>query len=104
MAEACALIESAIAAGRTIVVHGDYDVDGVCATALAVEVLRLLGGEVESFLPSRFEHGYGLAIETVESLAAGGGRPVFTVEFGMPAGGALPPPRVLSLHVGVADH
>ena len=45
MAEACTLIEGAIAAGRTIVVHGDYDVDGVCATALAVEVLRLLGAE-----------------------------------------------------------
>ena len=52
--EACALIERAIAAGRSIVVHGDYDVDGVCATALAVEVLRLLGGEVEAFLPSRW--------------------------------------------------
>ena len=64
MAEACALIEGAIAAGRRIVVHGDYDVDGVCATALAVEVLRLLGAEVEPFLPSRFEHGYGVAIET----------------------------------------
>src|SRR4029077_20631211 len=42
--EACVLIEAAIAAGRPIVVHGDYDVDGVCATALAVEVLGLLGG------------------------------------------------------------
>ena len=62
VAEACALIESAIAAGRPIVVHGDYDVDGVCATALAVEVLRLLGGEVEPFLPSRFEQGYGVAV------------------------------------------
>ena len=51
MADACALIEAAIASGRTIVVHGDYDVDGVCATALAVEVLRLLGAEVEPFLP-----------------------------------------------------
>ena len=67
MAEACTLIEGAIAAGRTIVVHGDYDVDGVCATALAVEVLRLLGAEVEPFLPSRFEHGYGVAVASVEA-------------------------------------
>ncbi|MDX6538078.1 MAG: single-stranded-DNA-specific exonuclease, partial [Gaiellales bacterium] len=59
MAEACALIEKAIAAGGRIVVHGDYDVDGVCATALAYEVLTLLGAEVETFLPSRFETGYG---------------------------------------------
>ena len=75
MAEACALIESAIAAGRPIVVHGDYDVDGVCATALAVEVLRLLGAEVEPFLPSRFEHGYGVAVASVEALAAAGAGP-----------------------------
>ena len=69
MAEACALIEAAIAGGRRIVVHGDYDVDGVCATALAVEVLRLLGAEVEPFLPSRFAHGYGVAVASVEQLA-----------------------------------
>ena len=102
--EACALIERAIAAGRPIVVHGDYDVDGVCATALAVEVLRLLGGEVEAFLPSRFEHGYGVAIETVETLAAGGAGLLITVDCGITAPEAVARARELSLDVVVTDH
>jgi single-stranded-DNA-specific exonuclease len=102
--EACVLIESAIAAGRPIVVHGDYDVDGVCATALAVEVVRLLGGEVEAFLPSRFEHGYGVAVETVEMLAAGGAGLLITVDCGITAPEAVARARQLSLDVVVTDH
>ena len=82
MAEACSLIEGAIEAGRTIVVHGDYDVDGVCATALAVEVLRLLGAQVEPFLPSRFEHGYGVAIASFEEFAAAGAGLLLTGDCG----------------------
>ena len=49
-----------IAAGKRICVHGDYDVDGICATALAVTVLRRLGADVDWHLPSRFEEGYGI--------------------------------------------
>ena len=48
MAAACERIEQAIAAGERICVHGDYDADGICATALAVTVLRGLGANVES--------------------------------------------------------
>ena len=47
--------------GQRICVHGDYDVDGICATALAVLVLRELGADVDWHLPSRFEEGYGVA-------------------------------------------
>jgi single-stranded-DNA-specific exonuclease len=104
VAEACALIESAIAARRPIVVHGDYDVDGVCATALAVEVLRLLGGEVEPFLPSRFEQGYGVAVATVEALAAAGTGLLITVDCGITAPEAVARARELSLDVVVTDH
>ena len=52
---------AAIAAGKRICVHGDYDADGICATALAVLILRELGADVDWHLPSRFEEGYGLA-------------------------------------------
>ena len=58
-----------------VCVHGDYDADGICATALAVIVLRGLGAKVESHLPSRFDEGYGLAVETVERLAGDGVSP-----------------------------
>jgi len=54
MGDACALIEAAIASGGTIVVHGDYDADGICATAVAVEGLRALGASAEPFLPKPF--------------------------------------------------
>ena len=62
MAAACERIESAIAAGEKICVHGDYDADGICATALALIALRGLGAQVEQHLPSRFAEGYGLAV------------------------------------------
>src|SRR4051812_9660531 len=54
-------IRAAVARGERICVHGDYDVDGICATVLAVLVLRELGAEVEWHLPSRFDEGYGVA-------------------------------------------
>src|SRR6266567_656499 len=60
-ADAVAAIQGAIAAGKRICVHGDYDVDGICATALALLVLRGLGADAEWHLPSRFDEGYGLA-------------------------------------------
>ena len=60
-AAACDRIRAAIAAGERICVHGDYDVDGICATALAVTSLRELGANVDWHLPSRFDEGYGLA-------------------------------------------
>ena len=74
MAEAVARIRAAIAAGQRICVHGDYDVDGICATALAVLTLRELGAEVEWHLPSRFEEGYGVSGETISRLADEGVR------------------------------
>ena len=55
--EACERIRTAIAAGTRICVHGDYDVDGICATAVAVLHLRELGADVRWHLPSRFEEG-----------------------------------------------
>jgi single-stranded-DNA-specific exonuclease len=63
MAAACERIRAAIAKKERICVHGDYDADGICATALAVLVLRELGAEVDWHLPSRFEEGYGLSGE-----------------------------------------
>ena len=104
MAAACERIERAIAAGERICVHGDYDADGICATALAVTVLRGLGANVESHLPSRFEEGYGLAVETVERLAADGVRLLVTVDCGITAVDAVARGRELGMDVIVTDH
>ena len=60
MAEITERIRSTIAAGRRITVHGDYDVDGVCSTAILVRALRELGADCDWLIPGRLEDGYGL--------------------------------------------
>ena len=62
-----------IAAGGRITVHGDYDVDGVCATAIMVRALRSLGADVGWYLPSRLEDGYGLGRNRQAARGAGYG-------------------------------
>jgi single-stranded-DNA-specific exonuclease len=71
MDRAVARIWKAIEGGESIVVYGDYDVDGVTSAALMSHVLTRLGGQVSRFLPSRMEEGYGLNAETVERCVSG---------------------------------
>ena len=103
-AEACALLRRRIAEGGRICVHGDYDVDGICATALAVTVLRGLGADVEWHLPSRFEEGYGLSGETLARLAGEDCSLVLTVDCGITAVDEAAQARSLGLDVIVTDH
>jgi single-stranded-DNA-specific exonuclease len=104
MQEACDLIRAAIAAGTKICVHGDYDVDGICATALALLVLRDLGADVDWHLPSRFEEGYGVAGETLVRLAAEGFGLVVTVDCGITAVDEIAAAKAAGLEVIVTDH
>ena len=92
-------------ADRTrITVHGDYDVDGVCATAIMVRALRSLGANVDWFLPSRIEDGYGLSPATVERLAARGTRLLITVDCAITAVDEVAAARAAGLDVVVSDH
>jgi len=104
MEEACAAIRGAIAAGKPICVHGDYDVDGICATALAVTVLRDLGAEVAWHLPSRFEEGYGVSRDTLARLAEEGCGLVLTVDCGITAVDEVAEAKAAGLEVVVTDH
>src|SRR5918999_340062 len=70
--KACAVILDHLGRGSRIAVFGDYDVDGVCSTAMLVRTLRALGGDPAWALPSRFDEGYGLSTAAVERLAARG--------------------------------
>src|SRR6184192_2374531 len=97
-------IRGAIAAGKRICVHGDYDVDGICATALAVLVLRELGADVGWHLPSRFEEGYGVSSETLARLAEEGCGLVVTVDCGITAVEEVAHAGELGLDVVVTDH
>src|SRR5207248_11390425 len=104
MAAACEAITAAIGAGNRICVHGDYDVDGICATALAVLVLRGLGADADWHLPSRFDEGYGLSGETISRLADEGCGLVLTVDCGITAVEEVAQAQALGLDVVVTDH
>src|SRR3954463_6881989 len=101
---ACERIRAAVAEGRRICVHGDYDVDGICATALAVLVLRQLGAEVDWHLPSRFEEGYGVSRETLTRFARDGAGLLLTVDCGITAVEEIAEARQAGLDVVVTDH
>src|SRR5438034_3362437 len=104
MASACDAIRAAVAEGRRICVHGDYDADGICATTLAVLILRELGAEVEWHLPSRFDEGYGVSGQTLERLAEEGCGLVLTVDCGITAVDEVRRAGELGLDVIVTDH
>jgi single-stranded-DNA-specific exonuclease len=104
MAGAVETIKGAISAGKRICVHGDYDADGICATALAVLILRELEADCEWHLPSRFEEGYGLQRETLARLADEGCGLVLTVDCGVTAVEEVAEARARGLEVVVTDH
>lgn len=104
MGRAVSLLEDALAEGRRIVVYGDYDVDGIAATALVCRTLRDLGGRVETYLPSRFEEGYGLSEEAVEAIARQGDGLLLTVDCGVTGIEEVAKAGSLGLDVIVSDH
>ena len=104
MRVACERIRAAVAEGRRICVHGDYDVDGIAATALAVLLLRELGAAVDWHLPSRFDEGYGVRAETLARLADEGCGLVLTVDCGITAVAEVAEAKARGLEVIVTDH
>ncbi|HZS31474.1 MAG TPA: single-stranded-DNA-specific exonuclease RecJ [Gaiellaceae bacterium] len=104
MAAACDRLRAAVAEGRRICVHGDYDVDGIAATTLAVLLLRELGADVDWHLPSRFDEGYGVRSETLARLADEGCGLVLTVDCGITAVDEVAEAAARGLEVVVTDH
>jgi single-stranded-DNA-specific exonuclease len=104
MREAVDAVRAAVVAGKKICVHGDYDVDGICATALAVLILQEFGADVSWHLPSRFEEGYGLNGNTIARLAEEGCQFVLTVDCGITGVEEVAEAKRLGLEVVVTDH
>ncbi len=102
--EALAAILARVRAGGRITVHGDYDVNGICSTAVLVRVLRALGAEVDWYLPDRASDGYGLNATTVRRLAARGTRLLITADCGITAVEEVALARGLGMEVVVSDH
>lgn len=104
MAEVVDLVTTAVKAGERITVHGDFDVDGVCATTLMVSTLRGLGADCDWFIPDRIADGYGLTSQNVERLAERGTGLLITVDCGIGCAAEVRRAQELGMEVVVTDH
>ncbi|MCA9248109.1 MAG: single-stranded-DNA-specific exonuclease RecJ [Planctomycetales bacterium] len=104
VAEAAQRLAAAIANKRRILIYGDYDADGMTATAILLRCMRLLGANVGFYVPNRMEDGYGLSCESLQRLAAEGTQVVVTVDCGITSVTEAETARALGLELIVTDH
>jgi len=104
MKEATTRIATALEQGEPMVVYGDYDVDGVSATAILIRFLREVGGMVSYYLPERESEGYGLNCDAVDQIAEGGAKVLITVDNGITAVEEVAHAARQGLDVIVTDH
>jgi len=104
MSEAVDRIRFAIERREPIAIYGDYDVDGVTATALLVQTLKGLGADVRGYIPNRFDEGYGLNKDALDSLKADGVKLVITVDCGIRSPDEALHARTLGLDLVISDH
>lgn len=101
---AVTIISRALEDGKKIAVYGDYDADGITATALLVCLLRDLGGDVTYYLPSRYAEGYGLSRSGLEDLKNRGVSLVVTVDCGITSLEEVSFARQMEMDIVVTDH
>jgi single-stranded-DNA-specific exonuclease len=97
-------IQYALSQQEPIAIYGDYDVDGVTATALMVEALQKLGADVRGYIPNRFDEGYGLNKDALDSLKADGVKLVITVDCGIRSPDEALHARTIGLDLIISDH
>ena len=97
-------LRHAIRAGEKIAVYGDFDVDGVTATALLVQTLQALGAKVTPYIPHRIDEGYGLNREAMTNLKEQGTRVVVTVDSGIRSLEEIAFGNSIGLDMIVTDH
>lgn len=106
MTEAVQVILPFLHTKQKIVVFGDYDADGVCASAILVTALRRLGGNAEAFIPHRFGEGYGMTAASLERLWCehADAALVVTVDNGISSPDEVAKLKVKGIRVVVTDH
>ncbi len=104
MREAVERIQRGLLQDEKIVIYGDYDVDGVTSAALLLGTIKAFGGDVEHYIPNRFEEGYGLNSGAIETIAGQGTKLLITVDCGMRAANEIALAGRLGLDVIVTDH
>lgn len=102
--EAAERIWKAIKSGEKILIHGDYDTDGITATALMSWVLKSNGANVSCFLPHRFDDGYGLTPESLEKAGTENFSLLITVDCGITSHEAMAATREMGIDVVITDH
>jgi single-stranded-DNA-specific exonuclease len=95
---------AAVQEKRRICVYGDYDVDGVTATAILLTCLKLLGAQADFHVPHRLEDGYGLNSATLQKLATTGIQTVVTVDCGIASVAEAEEAQRLGLELIITDH
>lgn len=101
---AAQLVVAAIRDKRKIAIYGDYDADGMTATAILVSCCKLLGGEVSYYIPNRLEEGYGLNDDALRTLAERGASLVISVDCGIASLAEAKTARELGLELIITDH
>ncbi|MBC7259353.1 MAG: single-stranded-DNA-specific exonuclease RecJ [Chloroflexi bacterium] len=104
MHEAVTRLREAIRKGELIIVCGDYDVDGVTATALMCETLASLGARVQPYIPNRVSEGYGLSVAAMRQFAEQGCRLILTVDSGIRANPEADWAREHGIDMIITDH
>ncbi len=94
----------AIRSGESIVVYGDYDVDGITSTALLYDTIKSLGGNVDYYIPDRKDEGYGINIMAVNKLIKSGVKLLITVDCGITAVGEVEFAKLQGMDVIITDH
>jgi single-stranded-DNA-specific exonuclease len=98
------MVTESVRDGERITVHGDFDVDGVCATTILVGALRELGADCDWLIPDRAADGYGLKASNIDLLAARGTSLLITVDCGVTAVEEVALARSLGMKAIVTDH
>ncbi len=104
MAETVDRLRFALEHSEPIAIYGDYDVDGVTATALLMQILRAFDADVRGYIPHRFDEGYGLNNEALDSLNAAGVKLVITVDCGIRSLNEALHARDIDLDLIISDH
>jgi single-stranded-DNA-specific exonuclease len=104
MHQAVSRIYQALLAGEEIAIYGDFDADGITATALLVQGLSALGGRVIPYIPHRYREGYGLQVAALEKLRKQGVSLVITVDTGITAIAEIQKARKMGVDIIVTDH
>ena len=104
MREAVDRIVEAIRKGERILVHGDYDVDGICAATIYARILRTMGAQVVPFVPHRITDGYDLSQAGVRAAVNAGATLILTGDCGIVAHEAIEAAASLDIDVIVTDH